>query len=94
MQRREQTGSAGAENQNVGLEPFEGHRIRPKSRETMIFQQLKKYDPTLPTNRPTKAHGSASAFARFASADRPQSPTRSGAGLWGCQASVHTPRGR
>jgi hypothetical protein len=25
MQRREQAGAAGAENQNVGLEPFEGH---------------------------------------------------------------------
>jgi hypothetical protein len=27
MQRREQAGAAGAENQNVGLEPFEGHMI-------------------------------------------------------------------
>ena len=27
MQRREQTGAAGAENQNVGLEAFEGHAI-------------------------------------------------------------------
>jgi hypothetical protein len=42
MQRREQAGAARAENQNVGLEPFEGHMIRPKSWIIMIFQPLEK----------------------------------------------------